>query len=133
MTGLSSSDAVTWLVVAAMVVMLAVAAGAGPARFVRGRETGVYRWFDRRGRLLYVGVAYDPAARWVQHQASGAVWVPYAASCSVEWFPSRSLALAAERRAIWEERPIFNVAGARPGAGYARAVYLTEVGDRPAA
>jgi hypothetical protein len=31
--------------------------------------TSVYRLYDADRRLLYVGVAYDPAARWKQHRS----------------------------------------------------------------
>jgi hypothetical protein len=82
---------------------------------VSDRST-VYRFYDRQGRLLYVGVAGDFLSRWGQHRQQKDWW-PLIAQFTVEHFRSRGLARAeelaraAEHRAIRDERPRFNVQG----------------------
>jgi excinuclease UvrABC nuclease subunit len=71
--------------------------------------TAVYRHFDATGRLLYVGSTGDPEARWKQHQRqSGWVMAGLVDSITVEWWPSRAEARAAERVAIRAENPVYN-------------------------
>lgn len=70
--------------------------------------TAVYRLRRDDGTLLYVGVAADPAKRWIQH-ARGKPWFAEVANYSAEWFHNRALALAAEAAAIKAERPLHNV------------------------
>mgnify|MGYP001049083207 CR=1 FL=1 len=72
----------------------------------------LYRFFDAQGVLLYVGIAKDPAVRERQH-AQHSTWHAHARSRTIEWFEDRESALAAERAAIRDEAPVFNVVGAR--------------------
>jgi hypothetical protein len=70
-------------------------------------ETILYRAFDRDGRLLYVGITKDFHLRQNHHKlhrmwAQEAIW-------TLESYPSRELALAAEAVAIRSEHPLFNV------------------------
>jgi DNA-directed RNA polymerase specialized sigma24 family protein len=74
------------------------------------RRTALYRLFDTEGRLLYVGIAFDPADRWRGH-ASTKSWWHEVARREVEWRDTRSAALRAEAEAILTERPLYNVAG----------------------
>lgn len=69
--------------------------------------TYVYRTFDDLGLLLYVGCSKDVAKRLTQHRTY-ARWVPYMKDVTIEEFPSRDDALAAEASAIRSERPFFN-------------------------
>ncbi len=71
------------------------------------RRTALYRLFSADGRLLYVGVAFDPEARWVEHR-NCKTWWPEVAHKQVEWLDSRSLALEAESIAIATEHPVHN-------------------------
>lgn len=72
--------------------------------------TTLYRVYDSRGELLYVGISGSVLARWGQH-ADDKEWWPSNGSARFERFAYRELALAAERRAIREENPRFNIQG----------------------
>lgn len=76
--------------------------------------TTLYRFFDRDGRLLYVGIAGNPGRRWTRH-ASGKLWWGDVNRAELAHFASREAALDAEREAIIAERPIHNVTHARSG------------------
>lgn len=71
------------------------------------RLTTVYRLYDKAGQLLYVGTAVNPEGRWEQH-AREKLWWSSVARATVEWHPSRTEALAAERAAIQSEEPLHN-------------------------
>lgn len=88
----------------------------------------LYRHWDPDGRLLYVGVASRPAARQRRHEASSS-WMVFQAEMTVEPFPSRAEAEAAESEAIRAEQPLFNVAGNESPEAQQRLVdYLIEHG-----
>ncbi|MBP5892819.1 GIY-YIG nuclease family protein [Streptomyces scabiei] len=71
-------------------------------------RTALYRCFDADEELLYVGISYDPTARWKQHQSNSPWWRDVAVR-TVEWFDDRPAAEAAERKAIQTEGPRHNV------------------------
>lgn len=71
------------------------------------RRTALYRLFDTEGRLLYVGIAFNPDSRWAGHSASKSWW-PDVAEKRIEWHETRSAAVAAERAAIAAELPLYN-------------------------
>jgi predicted GIY-YIG superfamily endonuclease len=71
------------------------------------RLTTVYRLYDDNGRLLYVGTSVDPQERWEQH-ARNKLWWSSVSRASVEWYATRTEAMAAERAAIQGESPLFN-------------------------
>jgi predicted GIY-YIG superfamily endonuclease len=71
-------------------------------------RTALYRFRDERGDLLYVGVAEDPGRRQAEH-AKRKAWWPEVSDHTVEWHPTRELALAAEAAAIRTERPRYNI------------------------
>lgn len=77
----------------------------------RVRRCALYRHYDGEGSLLYVGISVDPEARVKQHQATSPWW-EFVATSDVDWHLTEVDAAAAERRAIHEEAPIFNKAGA---------------------
>lgn len=66
----------------------------------------LYRYFDRDGRLLYVGETSSPGARFAGHQSKP--WISLAVRCDIEHFVSAEEAKEAERWAIREESPIHN-------------------------
>lgn len=72
----------------------------------------LYRYFDADGNLLYVGIAKDPDKRRREHERTSQ-WLHLATERTVEWYDDRDSALAAERRAIRDERPIHNRVGNR--------------------
>lgn len=80
------------------------------SRSIPLQPTCLYRFHDDDGRLLYVGVAYDPDAREKQHRHSQR-WAPLIHEREDEWFDTREEALRAETHAIRNESPLFNEAG----------------------
>ena len=68
----------------------------------------LYRHFDANGVLLYVGVSLSALGRLAQHKDSSH-WFPEIKSVQIELFSNRKEALAAEREAIFKERPRHNV------------------------
>lgn len=73
-------------------------------------ETALYRYYDRGGCLLYLGIAANARARMFQH-ALCAPWFAQAAAVSTEYFTSREDAAAAETAAIGRELPLWNRTG----------------------
>lgn len=71
------------------------------------QQTGLYRLFDKGGRLLYVGIGYDPAVRWARHAAVTKWWKDVAEKY-VDWYDTRAEAERAEITAIRYERPVYN-------------------------
>lgn len=71
--------------------------------------TDVYRYFGRKGKLLYVGISYDFIARDKQHAAEKH-WYDDVKLAVVETFATRQLAMQAEFEAIRDEKPIHNSA-----------------------
>lgn len=67
----------------------------------------LYRLFDETGQLLYVGISADPGKRMLQHR-SDKVWWEQSATIHVQPMPDRQTALAAEKEAIKNERPLYN-------------------------
>lgn len=72
-------------------------------------ETWLYRMFDQDGILLYVGISQDAFVRFAQHARSKS-WIKQVARWEREPFPSRQMALQAEKAAIEQESPLFNIA-----------------------
>ena len=85
-------------------------------------QTSLYRYFDREGALIYVGVTSRGATRNVEHNTTKGWW-QYVAHQQVEHFSTRAAALAAEKRAILAFGPPFNVQH-NPGHATTRAAYL---------
>lgn len=71
----------------------------------------IYRLFDTDDVLLYVGVTGSLRERLGNHSRTQRWW-PEVARKAVEWYPTRTEAEDAEKRAIREERPLYNRAGA---------------------
>ena len=74
--------------------------------------TILYRAFDAEHRLLYVGISSNPAQRLGQHTNSGPWdWVHHTVEITLEPYSDRKSAAAAERCAIRDEDPVWNIAG----------------------
>lgn len=76
-------------------------------------ETCLYRAFDRKGALLYVGISLRVLSRLQQHRSTSE-WFNDMAHLTVERHPTRSAAFTAERKAILSEAPKFNRTWNRP-------------------
>ncbi len=76
-----------------------------------GTPTSLYRHFSDRGDLLYVGIAKSSIQRLAAHTRSSQ-WIDDVARIEIEKYPSRRAAEAAERKAIQEEKPLWNRAHA---------------------
>lgn len=70
-------------------------------------ETALYRCFNNKDELLYVGVSYSAINRFSQHKTSSK-WAKDVVTIYIEPFDSRDLALAAEKKAIKTEYPKHN-------------------------
>lgn len=78
-------------------------------KHARQGRTAVYRFYDARGDLLYVGITNSPRHRFAQHADNpDNAWWQYRASHRITWYDTRQQALRAEYIAIREERPIHN-------------------------
>ena len=89
-------------------------------------RTALYRLFDAEGVLLYVGITVHVEQRWIEHERAKPWW-PLVTEKRVDWFESRTLALAAELQAIKTEHPVHNVIGT-PDAHKRRELAPEEVG-----
>jgi hypothetical protein len=71
-------------------------------------RTALYRHYDLNNVLLYVGVSLSTMTRFNQHiQCSD--WATDSARMDIEWFDTREMALDAEKKAIKNESPRFNI------------------------
>lgn len=75
---------------------------------VRRQETVLYRYYDAEDVLLYVGVSANMPGRLEGHEADS-TWMDFAHWSTLEHFPDRADAEAAEIAAIETDRPIFNI------------------------
>lgn len=68
-------------------------------------EHAVYRFFDKKDELLYVGCSINPFSRFESHRDKRRDMVRYV---EIEWFETQTLAEAAEAVAIRREKPLWN-------------------------
>lgn len=68
----------------------------------------LYRCFDATGGLLYVGITGDPGSRFAVHRCT-TPWWPDVSKITEEECASRAELEEAERRAIREECPFYNL------------------------
>lgn len=73
--------------------------------------TTLYRFFDADEVLLYIGIAGNPGRRFGQHSTGpdAKPWWHRVDHSTMEHFESRAEALEAEKAAIIDEHPLFNV------------------------
>lgn len=69
--------------------------------------TSLYRHFNKKGDLLYVGISLSFISRLAQHKQSSK-WFSEIVRVEVEHFTTREAALEGERLAIAEEKPKHN-------------------------
>jgi hypothetical protein len=67
----------------------------------------LYRCYDARGRLLYVGISFSALTRMQKHRYESR-WFRRVSRIEVEHIPDRASAREAERKAIHTEFPFFN-------------------------
>jgi len=72
------------------------------------KPTCLYRHYDKDDNLLYVGISLSAYTRLSQHK-SNSEWAATAVKMTTEPFNSRVDALEAEKKAIINEKPLFNV------------------------
>jgi excisionase family DNA binding protein len=76
-------------------------------------KTDLYRFFDAKGTLLYVGISISAFSRLCQHRKESD-WYDLAVRIDIEKYKTRKDAEQAEREAIYKENPIFNVSRVVP-------------------
>ena len=69
----------------------------------------LYRHFNVVNQLLYVGVTASPGSRIHEHAANSG-WFDKISNITIERYDTKDLALAAERLAIENESPKYNIA-----------------------
>jgi hypothetical protein len=82
-------------------------------------QTELYRHYDARDRLLYVGISLSAVGRLAQHRSDSG-WYSDITRVTVERFATRQQALDAEALAIKSERPLHNIVHARGAPFLAR-------------
>lgn len=75
-------------------------------------EHYLYRHYDDEGNLLYVGISVSFLARTQQHKENSG-WFSEIKSITIEKHESREEAIEAERKAIQEESPLYNIQHSR--------------------
>jgi hypothetical protein len=112
-----------------------IAAQPAPPSVRREPDDGpmfVYRFFDRCGCLLYVGITNNFGVRRADH-AKNSPWYKLAADFAVHEEPSRDKAETTEQIVIDVERPAFNRAGRSPKATAEQVTaYLMKHAGEPA-
>lgn len=71
-------------------------------------EHTLYRFFSAADELLYVGITCNPGKRMERHRDTKAWWSEIA-RMALERHPNRAAVLAAERSAIEQEKPRYNI------------------------
>src|SRR6516165_2240870 len=79
----------------------------------------LYRHFDGNGQLLYVGISLSTVSRLSQHR-HGSDWFAEIRNVTIEDFPTREAAVAAEQAAIAAEKPRYNLLLCKPPKTKAR-------------
>lgn len=101
------------------------------------RSTTLYRFYDTKDRLLYVGISGNPGRRFSEHGKDKDWWTRVHRS-TMEHFPTKEQAAAAEVAAIVTECPLHNVthngSAQQPSSGRAPQIqYVCDVCHRPVA
>jgi predicted GIY-YIG superfamily endonuclease len=86
--------------------------------------TALYRFFDKAGQLLYIGISNCIPRRLDQHEDTKP-WFTEASQITVEHHPTRLAALAKEKKAIKAERPKYNIQHNRMRSGFTAATSTT--------
>lgn len=75
---------------------------------IDGSDHALYRFFNADGGLLYIGISVNPSTRFRRHKGEQPWWLEVT-QITIERYPARSEVLAAEKRAIEAEHPLYNV------------------------
>jgi hypothetical protein len=70
----------------------------------------VYRIYDAKNRLLYVGCSKNPVGNRLRQHGEEKGWYQEVAFIKVQWFPGWVEAAAEEMEAIYTEKPLYNAA-----------------------
>lgn len=81
---------------------------------VQPERTALYRIRGEGAELLYIGISNSVPVRWNGHERVQPWWDELR-SLTVEWYDSRPEAEAAEKAAILDEQPKYNITYLRPG------------------
>lgn len=92
-----------------------------------GERTAVYRFHDKAGTVIYVGISNNPVVRWQAHAADKPWWSDVVTR-EIEWFPTRQEAEREEARLIGALAPLWNRAPGMPDP--ALSVNLTKARKR---
>ena len=76
----------------------------------KSEVTSLYRHFDAKGTLLYVGISLNTVNRLCQHKTSSP-WINDISLIKIEQFNTREEAIEAEKTAIQNECPLHNING----------------------
>ena len=68
----------------------------------------LYRWFNSDDLLLYVGISVNAYTR-AKHHQKNAEWWPEASKMTLEVYPDRHSVEEAEKKAIRDEKPKYNI------------------------
>lgn len=78
--------------------------------------TALYRLYDADDKLLYLGISWNPDARLEDH-AKDKHWIHLVTRRTIEWYPTRPTALAAEAAATAVEKPLHDSSWRKTRAG----------------
>lgn len=70
----------------------------------------LYRFYNDGGQLLYTGITNSPERRFTEH-AKEKHWWEDVRGIAIDWYEDRESVLAAEKRAIRIEKPVYNIRG----------------------
>jgi hypothetical protein len=79
-------------------------------------RTALYRLYDANDVLLYLGISWNPEARWKDH-LTYKHWTHLVVRRTDEWYPDRPSALAAEAAATEVEKPLHDSSWRKTGGG----------------
>ncbi len=77
-------------------------------RNLEDKNTELYRHYDKDYILLYIGISLSAVNRLKQHKSTSK-WIDRAVYMETQRFETRSDALIAEKAAIRNEEPLFNI------------------------
>jgi hypothetical protein len=100
-----------------------------PGRCRVSTPTSVYRYYDRMGALIYVGITSRGIRRNIEHNLDREWW-PYVVTQEVDHYATRDEALLLERHLIRKYEPPFNVQH-NPNHEGRRADYLGVASIQP--
>ena len=93
----------------------------------------LYRHFDKKGTLLYVGITNNIAKRIIDHKKDSD-WFENVANITIQHFKHREDAIEVEKKTIIKEKPLHNICHANNKRGNrnvstTRRVYWVERGE----